>query len=378
MTNSKVTAVAAAVLACGITAAAAADFQMYGSIDNSLSYIKSKGQDGLFSMYASNNLSSKIGITGTEKLTNTMYVRFKLENGFSPDTGAFAAKDTLFNRESSVTIGGSWGELSMGRFGTLFTGIGTYGQIGKMGMNPCGTNWHDGAMSGAFTTTGQVNNALVYQVSPTDNLTLTGLYSNGAEEKDWADEDHLYQAAVRWKTDDLTLGAIYSAIDYGNQTTTSSRDSKMSHNILLIGNKAFGATRVYLAYQHVENARQLGGGKAVFKARDLFSTAAVRESRSALDSDAYMIGVKQPVLGGSLAAKFMYLDARWNGENVQGRDTQGNRYVVAAKYRYDLSKRTDVYLFASWAKGDGMFKNTENTEATATRWMTAVGMSHRF
>lgn len=78
MTNSKVTAVAAAVLACGITAAAAADFQMYGSIDNSLSYIKSKGQDGLFSMYASNDLSSKIGITGTEKLTNTMYVRFKL------------------------------------------------------------------------------------------------------------------------------------------------------------------------------------------------------------------------------------------------------------------------------------------------------------
>lgn len=378
MMNKKISAVAAAVLACCVTVSSAADFQVYGSIDNSLSYIKAKGQDGLFSMYASNDLSSKIGFTGTEKLTDTTYIRFKLENGFSPDTGALAVKDTLFNRESSVVIGGSWGELGLGRFGTLFTGIGTYGQIGKMGMNPCGTNWHDGAMSGAFTTTGQVSNALVYQVSPTENLTLIGLYSNGAEEQDWADEDHLYQAAVRWKLNDLTLGAIYSAIDYGNQSTTSSRDSKISHNFLLIGNKAFGATRFYLAYQHVENARQLGGGKAVFKASDLFTTAAVRESRSALDSDAYMIGLKHPVLGGSLAAKFMYLNARWNGEQVRGRDTDGNRYVVAAKYKYDLSKRTDVYVFASWAKGDGMFRNTAKTEATATRWMTAVGLSHRF
>lgn len=97
MMNKKISAVAAAVLACCVTVSSAADFQVYGSIDNSLSYIKAKGQDGLFSMYASNDLSSKIGFTGTEKLTDTTYIRFKLENGFSPDTGALAVKDTLFN-----------------------------------------------------------------------------------------------------------------------------------------------------------------------------------------------------------------------------------------------------------------------------------------
>ena len=43
----------------------------------------------------------------------------------------------IFNRESSLTIGGSWGEVTFGRLGTFFTGIGTYGQIGKMSINSC-------------------------------------------------------------------------------------------------------------------------------------------------------------------------------------------------------------------------------------------------
>lgn len=357
----------------------AANFSMYGSIDNSISYIKAKGEDGKVSMYASNDSSPKIGFTGTEDLGNGNFVRFKLENGFSADTGALASANTLFNREASVTIGGSWGELSAGRFGTLFTGIGTYGQIGKMSMNPCGTNWHDGAMSGAFTTTGQVSNALVYQGSPTENITVTALYSNGNEVKDWADEDHLYQLGVRYKAGDLTLGTIYTMTDYGNLGATSTTDSKKGHNLLFVASKnVWGASRLYFAYQHVWDNRVIGGGKSSYKAADMFSAADVKGSDSALDADAFMVGIRHPFLGGSLSSKVMMVHAKWNGKHAADKDTSGNRWVVASKYRYDLSKRTDVYLLASWAKGDGMFTNSPTVEATATRYMAALGMTHRF
>lgn len=167
--------IAASIAALGaVTFAHAANVEFYGSIDNSVSYIKAKGQNGQASMYASNDSSPKLGLTGKEDIGNGHFVRFKLENGYSADTGELAVNGSIFNRESSLTIGGSWGEVTFGRLGTFFTGIGTYGQIGKMSINPCGTNWHDAAMSGAFTTTGQVSNAIVYQGDINPNLTFLG------------------------------------------------------------------------------------------------------------------------------------------------------------------------------------------------------------
>ena len=199
--------IAASIAALGaVTFAHAANVEFYGSIDNSVSYIKAKGQNGQASMYASNDSSPKLGLTGKEDIGNGHFVRFKLENGYSADTGELAVNGSIFNRESSLTVGGSWGEVTFGRLGTFFTGIGTYGQIGKMSINPCGTNWHDAAMSGAFTTTGQVSNAIVYQGDINPNLTFLALYSNGAEKNDWADEDHLYQDELLNRQEEFAHG----------------------------------------------------------------------------------------------------------------------------------------------------------------------------
>lgn len=372
--------IAASIAALGaVTFAHAANVEFYGSIDNSVSYIKAKGQNGQASMYASNDSSPKLGLTGKEDIGNGHFVRFKLENGYSADTGELAVNGSIFNRESSLTIGGSWGEVTFGRLGTFFTGIGTYGQIGKMSINPCGTNWHDAAMSGAFTTTGQVSNAIVYQGDINPNLTFLALYSNGAEKNDWADEDHLYQLALRYKNGDLTMGTIYTMTDYGNATMTSSADSKKGHNLLFTASKqVWGSTRIYAAYQRVWDNRQIGGGKSVYKASDMFSTTDVKNSDSALDADAFMLGIKHPFLGGSLGSKVMAVHAKWNGSHAADKETSGTRWVVASKYRYDLSKRTYVYLLGSWAHGDGMFTNTDKVEATASRYMAALGMTHRF
>ena len=136
--------------------------------------------------------------------------------------------------------------------------------------------------------------------------------------------------------------------------------------------------RLYTAYQHVWDNRQLGGGKSVYKAIDMFSKDDVKGSVSAFDADAFMLGIKHPFLGGTLGSKVMYLNAKWNGSNIDGLDTSGDRWVIASKYRYDLSKRTNLYVVGSWAEGNGMFENTKKVETTASRYMVAVGMTHRF
>ena len=54
--------IAASIAALGaVTFAHAANVEFYGSIDNSVSYIKAKGQNGQASMYASNDSSPKLG-----------------------------------------------------------------------------------------------------------------------------------------------------------------------------------------------------------------------------------------------------------------------------------------------------------------------------
>ena len=76
--------IAASIAALGaVTFAHAANVEFYGSIDNSVSYIKAKGQNGQASMYASNDSSPKLGLTGKEDIGNGHFVRFKLENGYS-------------------------------------------------------------------------------------------------------------------------------------------------------------------------------------------------------------------------------------------------------------------------------------------------------
>lgn len=53
--------IAASIAALGaVTFAHAANVEFYGSIDNSVSYIKAKGQNGQASMYASNDSSPKL------------------------------------------------------------------------------------------------------------------------------------------------------------------------------------------------------------------------------------------------------------------------------------------------------------------------------
>ena len=363
--------------AFGLSCASAAPaVSVYGQLDNGISYLKCDGKNGTVQMDPSVDIPSKWGITGREDLGNGNYVRFNLENGFAPDVGTMTW-NRIFGREALVIIGGNWGELALGRTGTFFGSIGSYGMWAKMGINPMQTNYLDATLGGTFTSTGMASNSITYQVKPTSAITLTAQYSNGDDEsKDWADDDHLYQLAAMYKTDAVQAGIIYAMTQYGNLTSSASApsDANESHNVMASIAKNFGPVRVYAAYQHVWDSRVIGGASGQFTAKQLGATLASK-SRNGFDADSVMIGANMPALGGKIFGAAKIVHAKWTGLRTADQDVSGNRWVVSAKYRYDLSKRSDVYLMSSYAKGSGMF---ETTADKATRLAVVAGLSHRF
>lgn len=175
----------------------ASEVKMYGQVDNAIAYTKTENENGRVTLDSSVDIPSKWGITGREELRYGNYVRFNLEQGFAADTGTMTWSNRIFGREALVMIGGNWGELALGRTGTFFGSIGTYGQWAKMGINPMQTNYSDATLGGVFTATGMASNAVTYQVKPLDTLTLTAQYVNGDhEEYNWSHDDHLYQLAA--------------------------------------------------------------------------------------------------------------------------------------------------------------------------------------
>ena len=84
-----------------------------------------------FTMESGTNSASRFGLRGTEDLGNGMKVGFKLENGFSVDSGELG-EDRLFGREASLNVSGSFGTIYMGRMGTLVSDTGSVGFYGAM------------------------------------------------------------------------------------------------------------------------------------------------------------------------------------------------------------------------------------------------------
>jgi predicted porin len=115
----KKTLVALAVLGsfAGV-ASAATSVTLYGTVDagyEGWSFGKdASGWDNTFVQGGTSEKNSKIGVRGQEDLGNGLAAIFTLEGGVGADNGETNAGQ-LFNRESTVGLKGSFGEVKIGR-----------------------------------------------------------------------------------------------------------------------------------------------------------------------------------------------------------------------------------------------------------------------
>ncbi len=390
--------IALAVLGAAASAQAA-DVSVYGVVDTGLAYTYNDewtvdehvtdGESNL-EMASGINASSRVGITGSEDLGNGMKVGFKLESGINSDDGALNQGGRLFGREASLTLSGDFGKISAGRMGGVGSSAGTYDYVYAIGESFDGGDFNIWGM----TASSRYDNMITYETPEFAGVKVTAQYSfdgdTGADNNDYEkDSQHGDEGKTnvdRYASLAVTGGygnlQFVGAYEYFNHASTSVVKDD-GHLVHLGGNYDFGVTKVFALAQYYQGIRNAAGwdmsGDFLDSEEDLdplFGTDGFK-------GYGLHIGSITPIGGGDLTLAAYFQDGKL--ENVVSewadKDDIDAQYVgVTARYAYHLSKRTDAYLGAGYAKAtlDTASLAADLHDMEKELIQAYVGLTHRF
>ncbi len=382
----KKTLAALAVMgAFGATSAFAADVTLYGLVDYGFNYqhidgdVASVDAADNFKMMSGQNSGSRFGLKGTEDLGNGLKVIFQLENGFNGDDGTFNYSGKLFDRQATLALAGSFGEVAFGRMGQLASALGSYGLLGT--TSPFSSGWQDLTGMKFVQAKGHTryDNMVTYKTPTFAGFNAFAQYSfgNSGENKDtaveWAEgkasADRYYGLGATYKTQNLYLVGIVDSVNYGSKQTVGTKDLDDALTVTLGGNYNFGFMTTYAAFQYFDNA--LGVGQKEIGESSM--EAASQFSANGAEGYSVALGVGVPAFGGTAKAHVGYVDA----EDTKDSDLlEMTRWNVAVGYEYSLSKRTSVYTSAAYMQDKYEKKGARDEEPSAVE--VTAGMIHRF
>ena len=379
----KKTLLATTILGAFACAASAANVQVYGLIDTSLSFVHSdadiSGVDSKnsFTMENAEQFGSRFGLRGSEDLGNGMKVSFVLESGFESDTGALDTKQRgrLFGRESNVTVSGGFGDVTFGLIPIFGSVLGANGLF--RALDPVTANYTVGFGSGFATASSmtRVDNAISYKTPTFAGFTGYAMYSFKVNGKDGAGQegdgstDRYASLAVRYQQGPLEAVLIADQTRYGNDqyrgfddgsTVTFGGNYTLDNGLKLI---AFGQWFDSMILSTVARA-----GVAYDGITELLGDAGYGQ----VDGYGLSFGVNFPLAGGVAKASVNYRDMD-NTDNVDF-----TRWTVAGGYDYPLSKRTTVYAMGGYSQEKVELNDAKNTEATPGGYQLVLGLLHRF
>ena len=107
---------------------------VYGIIDQAYRATSPDVGAGTQGVVSGSFATSRLGVRGTEDLGGGITASFTLEGGVNAGTGAVGSGSNLFSRESSVTLAGGFGAVTVGRTDTSASeGIDTLAGIANFG-----------------------------------------------------------------------------------------------------------------------------------------------------------------------------------------------------------------------------------------------------
>ena len=393
--------IALAVLGAAASAQAA-DISLYGVVDTGLAYTyqdnwgfengtvahTTDGESSL-EMASGINASSRFGIVGSEDLGNGMKVSFKLESGINSDDGALNQGGRLFGREASLTLSGDFGKISAGRMGGVGSSAGTYDYVYAIGEAFDGGDFNIWGM----TASSRYDNMITYETPEFAGVKVTAQYSfDGDVDGDNDDYDPVdnpqhgtegKSTVDRYASLALTGGfgnlQFVGAYEYFNHAANSfvKDDGHLFH---LGGNYDFGVTKVFALAQYYQGIRNAAGWDMT---DDIIAgEISAEETTDGFKGYGLHIGSITPIGGGDLTLAAYFQDGKLeNVGNPQNQVDLDAQYVgVSARYAYHLSKRTDAYLGAGYAKAtlDTGANNWEDHDMEKELIQAYVGLTHRF
>lgn len=320
---------------------------LFGVLDLNASQIKNGSAGSLKGLRQGALNTSRLGLRGVEDLGGGLSAGFHLEGQVNPDNGTMTS--VFWNRRSTVSLMGGWGELRLGRDYNpssrntyLFEPyIGTsVGTILNFTLAPTAT------LGSGATTALRTNNAVAYFLPKG----LGGLYGEAMIAPSEGVPGNKYFGA--------RLGYSAGALDvsgaYGTTKTATSDDFKQWN----IGvSYALGSVKLKGLY----NVHEYG----------------------ALEQKTTALGVSVPVGAGEFRA-MVAANKRSGGTAGTGFANGDDSNLLSAGYVHNLSKRTALYGFLGRISNDGSARLTVDGSMPAamlageTSSGYQLGITHRF
>ena len=307
-----------AVLA-GISATAAAQstVTLFGVLDANARYVKN-GDLKLKSLSSNGANTSRIGLRGTEDLGDGLKAGFWLEAGLNPDTGTQSDGTRFWNRRSTVSLMGNFGEVRLGRdYTPTYLGYTDYDVFGDNGLGASGK--FDSSLGTTRDTATRADNLISY-FTPSG---LGGFYGRATV---GAGEGVSGKKYVGGRAG-YAAGALDVSVSYGQTTVTAVSN----------GDDKFKTADIGASYDF-----------GVVKAFGYYT----QSKTGALKVANYSLGATVPVGAGLIRASYIHSNA--SGTTALGVDTNPNdANQFALGYMYNLSKRTAVYTTVATVKNKG-------------------------
>src|SRR5690606_31426535 len=362
----KKTLLAAALLA-GFAGVAQAETSvtLYGIIDTGIGYNKVKGDgfDGSrFGMINGVQNGSRWGLRGTEDLGDGLQAVFQLESGFSSANGNSAQGGRLFGRQATIGLqSDSWGRLDLGRQTNIASKY--FGSIDPFGAGFTQANIGVG-LSAANTV--RYDNMVMYQTPSYSGFQFGVGYSFNADDNSSSsyrttDNTRAITTGLRYVN-----GPLNVALSFDQLNAPHDLDEDATPRMYAIGaSYDFEVVKLALSYGRTTDGWFAGQGTASEAGNINFGSNAFADG---FKSNSYMVGLTAPIGGASkLFGSWQMVDP--SNDRLTGDDETMN--VFSLGYTYDLSKRTNLYAYGSYAKNYAFLDDVKSTAV-------GVGIRHRF
>ncbi|HCW18454.1 porin [Achromobacter sp.] len=381
----KKTLLAAALLA-GFAGVAQAETSvtLYGIIDTGIGYNKISGasNDALngsrIGMINGVQNGSRWGLRGSEDLGDGLRAVFQLESGFDSGNGKSAQNNRLFGRQATVGLASdSWGQLDFGRQTNITSKY--FGSIDPFGA---GFGQANIGMALSAANTVRYDNMVLYQTPSFSGFQFGVGYSFSADDGNatgstspnparvgfrTADNVRAITTGLRYVNGPLNVALTYDQLKASNNQPQAQVDAT-PRQYSIGASYDFEVVKLALAYARTTDG-WFGGQAAAGPAGNINLGSNV--FADGFKANSYMVGLSAPIGGASsLFGSWQMVDPSNNNLNSlpNGDETMN---VFSAGYTYDLSKRTNLYAYGSYAKNYAFIDGIKSTAV-------GVGIRHRF
>lgn len=366
--------VALAVLAAAGAASAQSSVTLFGVVDATIAYGKgSNGGNHVWRLTNSGYNSSRLGFRGTEDLGGGNAASFWLEAGVNNDDGTGAASNInnqaigafvpatganapvragtqglTFNRRSTVSLSGRWGEIRLGRDYspqfwnlTIFDPYGTNGVGTTQTLNGVGNVTFNGSASPGGQAAIRVSNSVAYFLPGN----LGGFYGQITH---YRGENN--QTGAVTEDDGTGTGLRFGFANGPINVAVAAARTKYDDAGAVAGGSPPNITAALAGTQRQWNI----GAQWDFGVAKLMGHYDIQRINAVSDNvrtNGWLIGSLIPVGAGEIRLAYSQLRANYSNAANTIDDPKSRKFAVG--YVHNLSRRTALYTTAAYVKNTG-------------------------